>query len=117
MTEIELADHLENISIGEGVAEQDSLLTTCMIETPHFSQLFYDRIDLILGTKGAGKSSLFRIFGEIVANTLLEKSNVIVVTGVETSGEPVFKYYEASFNKFSEKQFEVFWKAYILGLN
>ncbi len=70
----------------------------------------------MLGSKGAGKSSLFRIFGEFLKQRLLEKLKTVVVTGVETKGEPIFKSYAENFQSFSELQFETFWKAYLLGL-
>lgn len=87
-----------------------------MIKTQHFTDLLYDRIDLVLGSKGAGKSSLFRMFGELLEETLLNDWKTVVVSGVETSGEPIFKSYASSFEKFSEQQFESFWRAYLLSL-
>ncbi len=116
MTEWGLADDLQIIKLGSGIAENDDLLMECTVKTPHFLGLYDDRIDLILGSKGAGKSSLFRIFGEYQVNNLLNKKKTVVVTGVETSGEPVFKQYENEFNEFSESQFVTFWKIYILSL-
>jgi hypothetical protein len=109
-------DHLQRINLGNGVAEHDDLLWTCMVETQHFTDLLYDRIDLVLGSKGAGKSSLFRMFGELLEKTLLDRWKTIVVTGVETQGKPVFKSYAENFYRFSEAQFETFWKAYLLSL-
>lgn len=109
-------ERLQNIDLGNGVAEHDNLLSTCIIETQHFTDLIYDRIDLVLGSKGAGKSSLFRIFGEMLEARLLKNWKVIVVSGVETQGEPIFKTYAENFHKFTESQFESFWKAYFLGL-
>jgi hypothetical protein len=87
-----------------------------MVQTQHFTDLLYDRIDLVLGSKGAGKSSLFRMFGELLEDTLRTKWQTIVVTGVETKGDPIFKSYAEHFQKFSEAQFEAFWKAYLLSL-
>jgi len=87
-----------------------------MVETQHFTDLLYDRADLVLGSKGAGKSSLFRMFGEILEDKLLTDWKTIVVSGVETQGEPIFKSYANHFQRFSESQFETFWKAYLLSL-
>jgi hypothetical protein len=111
-----LYEWLQAIDLGSGIAEQDKLLWNCMVETQHFTDLFRDRIDLVLGTKGAGKSSLFRMFGEILQEKLLKDRKTIVVTGVETQGEPIFKSYGEHFQNFSERQFENFWKAYLLSL-
>jgi len=111
-----LYEWLQRIDLGSGVAEQDTLLWNCMVRTQHFADLAYDRIDLVLGSKGAGKSSLFRMFGEILQEKLLQNQKTIVVTGVETKGEPIFKSYAEHFQGFSEAQFESFWKAYLLSL-
>ena len=107
---------LQRLDLGNGVAEYDNLLWKCMVETQHFTDLFYDRIDLVLGSKGAGKSSLFRMFGEMLQDSLLTKSNTVVVSGVETKGDPIFKSYATNFQNFTEQQFETFWKAYLLSL-
>ena len=116
MTEEPLFENLQRIDLGNGVAEHDNLLWKCMVETQHFRDLLHDRIDLVLGSKGAGKSSLFRMFGELLQETLLTKWSAVVVSGVETKGDPIFKGYSAHFQSFSEEQFETFWKAYLLSL-
>ena len=91
--------NLQHINLGNGVAEHDSLLFTCMIETQHFTDLLRDHIDLVLGSKGSGKSSLFRVFGEHLEGSLLTDWKTIVVTGVETTGDPIFKSYLENFQK------------------
>ena len=111
-----LSDLLPLIKLGAGVAEQDDLLWTCTVKTPHFMGLWRDEIDLITGSKGSGKSSLFRMFGELFVDEFRDKRNTLIVTGVETRGQPIFERYEDRFQKFDEEQFEIFWKLYILGL-
>ena len=84
MNQIALHTRLRHIDLGNGVAEHDNLLRKCMVQTQHFSDLLFDRIDLVLGTKGAGKSSLFRVFGELIVDLLYKDHKTIVVSGVET---------------------------------
>lgn len=114
--EPKLCDLLQLVNLGAGVAEKDDLLWSCTVQTPHFLGLWRDEIDLITGSKGSGKSSLFRMFGELSIDELRKKKNTLVVTGVETRGQPIFNLYSSRFEKFDESQFEIFWKLYILGL-
>ena len=53
---------LENLNLGSSVAESDNSLEVARVETSAFSDLVNDRVDLVPGTKGSGKSALFRIF-------------------------------------------------------
>ena len=57
-----LAQILATLDLGSSIAEQDSLLATARVETSAFSDLYLDKVDLIPGTKGSGKSALYRIF-------------------------------------------------------
>lgn len=111
-----LCDLLQLVKLGAGIAEQDDLLWSCTVKTPQFLALWRDDIDLITGSKGSGKSSLFRMFGELFVDEFRDKRNTLIVTGVETRGQPVFEMYAERFQKFDEHQFETFWKLYILGL-
>jgi len=56
------------------------------------------------------------MFGEILQDKLLTTKKTIIVSGVETRGDPIFKSYAEHFQNFSEQQFETFWKAYLLSL-
>ncbi|MDE2142457.1 MAG: hypothetical protein KGL74_10915 [Elusimicrobia bacterium] len=55
----ELIQLLNRIDLGGSIAEQDTLLEAARVETSVFADLWNDRVDLIPGTKGSGKSSLW----------------------------------------------------------
>ena len=59
-----IADLLHGLDLGSSVAESDTLLEIARVETSAFTDLLNDKVDLIPGTKGSGKSALFRIFVE-----------------------------------------------------
>ncbi|GAI97492.1 unnamed protein product, partial [marine sediment metagenome] len=52
----ELGNILESIDFGSSVAETDELLESARVETSVFTDLLNDKVDLIPGTKGSGKS-------------------------------------------------------------
>lgn len=56
----ELLPILEGLDLGSSVAETDELLFTARVETSAFSDMIRDKVDLVPGTKGSGKSALFR---------------------------------------------------------
>ncbi len=58
----QLALLLGQLDLGKSIAEQDNLLNAARVETSVFTALLHDHVDLIPGTKGSGKSALYRIF-------------------------------------------------------
>ena len=68
-----LSQLLEALDLGASVAEADTLLETARVETSAFSDLLNDRVDLVPGTKGSGKSALFRIFVDFLPDFLLKQ--------------------------------------------
>jgi len=87
----EAANILRNLDLGSSVAELDTLLETARIETSAFSDLIRDSVDLVPGTKGSGKSALFRIFVDFLPNQLLENRKVVIAHGVQKQGDNVFQ--------------------------
>jgi hypothetical protein len=73
-----LSSLLQGLDLGYSIAEEDTLLEAARIETSAFTDLLNDRVDLIPGTKGSGKSALFRIFVDFLPNYLLEQRKVVV---------------------------------------
>lgn len=63
LSEKQAAWLLDQFNIGASTAEKDPLLEFAKIETQEFYDLYYhDRIDIIRGIKGAGKTALYRVF-------------------------------------------------------
>ena len=53
---VDAANLLAGLDLGSAVAESDNLLETARVETSVFDDLLADRVDLIPGTKGSGKT-------------------------------------------------------------
>jgi hypothetical protein len=111
-----LARILSNLDLGSSVAEQDTILQTAKVETSVFSDLLNDKVDLIPGTKGSGKSALYRIFVDWLAPMLLEKRKLVLAHGVQSHGDPVFHAFKNEFEKLSESDFVDFWCIYLVSL-
>ena len=111
-----LSTLLQGVDLGYSIAEEDTLLEAARIETSAFTDLLNDRVDLIPGTKGSGKSALFRIFVDFLPNYLLEQRKVVVAHGIQAPGDPVFHAFTDSFSKLSEEEFISFWCIYLVSL-
>lgn len=112
----ELSVLLGALDLGASVAELDSLLETARIETSAFSDLLNDRVDLIPGTKGSGKSALFRIFVDFLPQRLLEQRKVVIAHGIRAPGDPVFHVFTQRFKELTEEEFVSFWCIYLVSL-
>lgn len=106
---------IEHLKVGNSVAEIDSLLDAARVETPVFDGVLNDKYDIILGRKGAGKTAIFRIVNMLDVYLLKEK-NIVILSGVNSSGESLFNEYKENFATFSEQDFENFWKFYFISL-
>lgn len=111
-----LANLLQGLDLGSSVAESDTLLEAARIETSAFADLLGDRVDLIPGTKGSGKSALFRIFVDFLPEFLLLQRKVVVAHGIQAPGDPVFHAFTEQFSKLSEDEFVSFWCVYLVSL-
>jgi hypothetical protein len=111
-----LAGLLAQLDLGSSVAEQDTLLETARVETSVFSDLLSDRIDLVPGTKGSGKTALYRVFVEFLAGALLNSRKVVIAHGVQHQGDSVFNAYKDEFDALSEDDFVAFWCIYLISL-
>jgi hypothetical protein len=111
-----IADLLQVLDLGSSVAEADTLLESARIETSAFADLLNDRVDLVPGTKGSGKSALFRIFVDFLPDLLLQHRKVVVAHGIQASGDPVFHAFTDRFAALSEEEFVSFWCIYLISL-
>jgi hypothetical protein len=111
-----LSSLLEGLDLGASVAEADTLLETARIETSAFTDLLHDRVDLVPGTKGSGKSALFRIFVDFLPGVLLNQRKVVIAHGIQAPGDPVFHAFVNEFSKLSEEDFVSFWCIYLVSL-
>ncbi len=107
---------LSSLDLGSSVAESDTVLEAARVETSAFTDFLADRVDLIPGTKGSGKSALFRMFVDFLPELLLKQKKVVVAHGVQTPGDPVFHAFADRFSKLTEEEFVSFWCIYLVSL-
>jgi hypothetical protein len=107
---------LQDLDLGSSVAESDTLLEAARIETSAFADLLSDRVDLVPGTKGSGKSALFRIFVDFLPGILLRQRKVVIAHGIQAPGDPVFHAFTDRFSDLSEDEFVSFWCIYLVSL-
>src|SRR5262245_54890600 len=100
-----LAIILPQVDLGNAVAENDNILESARVETSVFSDLLDDRVDLIPGTKGSGKSALFRIFTNFLSEWLLRSRRTAVAHGVYAQSDQVFRLFGKVFSSLSEDDF------------
>ena len=103
------ANLLQTVDLGPSIAEQDTLLEKTHVETSAFTDLLHDKADLMPGTKGSGKSALFKIFADFLPQFLLENRKVVIAHGVQKHGDIVFHAFKDQFEKLSEDDFVSFW--------
>jgi hypothetical protein len=110
------ADILKTLDLGSSIAEQDTLLEKARVETSAFTDLLHDKVDLIPGTKGSGKSALFKIFADFLPKYLLKDRKVVIAHGVQKHGDVIFHAFKEQFEKLSEDDFVSFWCIYLTSL-
>lgn len=107
---------LDAFDLGASTAEKDALLEIAKIETQEFYDLYYhDRIDIIKGMKGSGKTALYRLLF-FITDHLIDKKNLYCIFGIEATGDPVFKLFQREFESYAEVEFENFWGLYFIVL-
>jgi hypothetical protein len=116
ITNDKAAELLAGLDLGSAVAESDNLLETARVETSVFDDLLADRVDLIPGTKGSGKTALYRIFVDFLPEMMLSDRKIIIAHGVQDRKDSVFLAYKKEFDQLSEADFVDFWCIYVASL-
>lgn len=118
MTVAEKTTILNNLDLGSVIAEQDDLLIQCFVSHNALNELISDRRDLILGSKGAGKSALWKEINE-KKSLYGELDDVELVLATNHTGDPEFRevFKNISTQDFpNDDQLRTAWKIYILAL-
>lgn len=104
---------LDDLDLGHDAAENDDVLERAFVETQVYKELINDRVDLITGMKGTGKSALYRMITE---HKLLipQLADVRIIPAVNPTGSPVFKVLFDE--EASESRLRVIWAAYLTAL-
>jgi hypothetical protein len=111
---MQVRDVLGLMEIGKSVAEQDSELDKYFIETEAFRALIADKVDVVAGDKGTGKSAIFRML-EKNYRQYKELSEIELLSAFNPTGSPVFQRLAAD-QVYSEGVYRTIWKAYFLSL-
>jgi hypothetical protein len=113
---VDAANLLADLDLGSAVAESDNLLESARVQTSVFDDLLADRINLIPGTKGSGKTALYRIFVDFLPKLMLKNKKVVIAHGVQQRQDTVFLAYKKQFDQLSESDFVDFWCIYLIDL-
>ncbi len=103
-----------NINFGDRVAENESNnLNSYFIKTEHWLKLRNGTVDIIFGSKGAGKSALYTLL--IKDNVELEKEGITLISAEKPTGQTVFSEINSA-PPTGEAEFVTLWKIYICQL-
>lgn len=107
---------LQNINLGNSVAEFDRNLKDYFVTTPAVLEIVSDRWDIIRGTKGSGKSAILLTLQEQTL-TLPLLSNTLLVPATNHLGDPVFKTAFSSIELPADQQKLIdAWKVYLINV-
>lgn len=108
---------LQNINLGNSVAEFDQNLKNYFITTPAVMEIISNRGDIIRGTKGSGKSAILLTLIE-KKDSFSQLSRTILVPATNHLGDPVFKtaFTQISVPLGSEQQLIDSWKVYLINI-
>lgn len=111
---MKMSEILKTLDLGNSVAEFDDALENYFVETEAFRALVEDRVDIVAGDKGTGKTALFRILDKRYRE-IEELSDVEVLTAFNATGNPVFQRLIPE-GALTEGQYRSVWKTYFFSL-
>lgn len=111
---MKVSEVLGKFSLGNSVAEFDELLEDYFIETEPFNALINDRVDIIAGDKGTGKTAIYKAIQKKYSS-IKELDGIEVIPGFNITGSPIFQRLTRE-SAMTEAQYSSLWKAYILSL-
>jgi len=106
---------LQQLNLGETVAEFDKDLRNYFVETETFRSVIHGRKDVVAGDKGTGKTALFQILLQRYTE-IPELNQVEVVPAFNPVGDSVFQQLARGDLVLTEGQYRTVWKMYILSL-
>ncbi len=105
---------LTKLNLGTSVAEFDEDLESYFVETNVFREFIRDKVDIIAGDKGTGKTAIYRFINK-KHDEISELNGVLIVPAFNPSGNPIFSKLTEQ-NALSEASYVLLWKSYILSL-
>jgi hypothetical protein len=107
-------DVIERFYIGQGIAERETAtLASYFFQTTQWNRIFSGDVDIILGSKGAGKSAIYFLIKQ--REQELRDRGVYLVTAENPQGEPVFRQVSKT-PPTDETSFMFLWKLYFLAI-
>lgn len=105
---------LRELSFGERVAEEEAdQLAAYFVQTDQWRQVIEGKVDIIFGSKGAGKSAMYSTLLKLTDK--MSEQGIILVSAENPRGMPAFKSLNED-TPASELEFVSLWKMYILSL-
>lgn len=106
--------NLEELTFGNQVAENEATsLAAYFVETQPWKKLYKGDVDVIFGTKGAGKSALYTLL--LNKKDELYERNIFLISAEKPTGKTVFSDMSHE-PPTEEKEFVTLWKIYFCQL-
>jgi hypothetical protein len=108
---MEIREVLRTVSFGQRVAEEEGdQLASYFVETDNWYRLLADAVDVVYGTKGAGKSALYSLLTQ--RETELFNRGVLIAAAENPRGATAFRSLVTD-PPATEREFIALWKLYL----